>query len=711
MRKGKLTSSQKSVLEAKYEPNSTLKVVAGPGSGKTTTLLHKVHHLIDSQNIHPDEILILSLTNKAVDNIFGKLTSVFYELTDSDDAQHIEQVADKIGCYTIHGLANKIVTQREGTVSIIEENGWRGLSQLVSKDYWNKTRSPGKKTKRLEKLLSEYKKQNKSSDDTIDKLIQIMDSCKVLTNEDLIIRASKILTEPTFDSAEFSFIRDLNQRYKVILIDEFQDLYPQLLPLLQTISKNKQLIIFGDVHQSIYEFLGANSTVVEALDHLHSNTITVHLNDNFRCSPEIMKAARKVINKEHVAVELETISDIIVKEPSKVDPIIESIDNVDAQLRYIETEISKLVCSSAKLSDIAILTRSNAEIDTIIDYFKNSAIPFEKLTSQPEWMSDVRIQYIIDFMRTILLTSDDNNSNNNNYRPNERNCTPNWKSDFNTIVTLSGVKGIGYATIQQLYQSALSNEQPLWEYLKSLDAGDIPIAGHIKQQIQRYVGLLRELHRSSFVSSCNEPIELLEMLVNIISDIEYQPLINISKKDLDIVMKHLQDLLLALNEAKDSKPSDCSLLEWFLTHYIEQVTSAHHEKLLAGNKDDIGTIKLSTIHAAKGLEFPIVLISNLSQNQYPIDTNALYVAMTRARNLLYLINVNHKEIKNIDRFSHSILEQRNFWKYYNRDLKRTNIITTKSYYTELSKKYNLLPSKRMLHSAPKTFLRAAKFLF
>ncbi|KAL3229791.1 ATP-dependent DNA helicase HMI1, mitochondrial [Nakaseomyces bracarensis] len=706
-----LTASQRRVLDVPYEPSSTVKVVAGPGSGKTTALLHKVHHLIESQAVYPDEILILSLTNKAVDNIVEKLLGVFHELSPNVPIELLEREVDQIGCYTIHGLGNRVVTENEGSISIIEENGWRGLSQLLSRDFWIKKHIVGNKTKKLEALLSEYKKNNKQDDNHFEELLKIMNACKVLTNEDLILKAADHLRKPSqhvSENQEYTFTKSLLQRYKVVLIDEFQDLFPQLVPLLEVIAKNKQLFIFGDVHQSIYEFLGDNRKVVERLDNVHENLTTIHLDDNFRCTPEIMASARRLINKNKEETNLETISDLIVKKPCGITPIFTAFDSQNDHLRYLVSEISQAICSSAKFSDIAILTMTNSEISTIAEYLKNVHIPFEKLTAQPEWMSDFRILFIIDLMKAVFLTCENKLVDGSGREGVSSERKNNWKSDFSVITTLNGTKGIGTTTIQQLYKGSSENGVSVWEYLVNNDFSGIKITESIQGILRRYVSVIKNLHKDEFIKECLDPLQILEKITDVVTELQYQPLMSLQGREAQVTVEYLSDLLAAMRNSLESKPNDVPLIEWFLNTYVEQAATAHHQRLLNPSPGP-GKVKLSTIHSAKGLEFPIVFVSKLNQMDFQTPAknhNVLYVAMTRARNLLYLTNISHDKLPKISLPSVPLIENREFWMYYNKDLKRYNLMEPNILrYNEICAHYNLNPIAKRLYSTACRLLR------
>ncbi|CAI4050827.1 ATP-dependent 3'-5' DNA helicase SKDI_15G0630 [Saccharomyces kudriavzevii IFO 1802] len=671
----KLTPSQWKVVNKPYEPASTLKVTAGPGSGKTLTLLYKVLHLVTVENIKPDEILIFSLTNKAVDNIIENLLSVF------EYSHTSREIVSQIGCYTIHGLANRIVVENEGMVNIIEEIGWRGLMKLLPPS--KRTPHYFKSYKELEKVIKDYKLNgNRSSNivardanSVIEKLVELMDNCKVMTNDDLIIRAKKYLElDCSHADASSSFTQDLQKKYKVVLIDEFQDLYPSLSPLITTICKGKQLIMFGDTNQSIYEFLGCNRQIMLQLDNLHPrfSTTTLKLFDNFRSTPEIISLASKVINLPPTEKPVlddtdETPPELVRKLPCGVSPQLVSFDDLVAESEFIIDKITQLVCSSAKFSDIAILSRTNSHLTKLASVLKKYGIPFQKLKSQPDWMDDLRIQFLLDILKVCSLASDEKHSHGFN-------TSDKWQSDFSLLVTMSAIKGVGDASIQALYKACGLKNLSIWKYITMVPNFEWPLGFSIKKKIENYTSNLYEMIESDQIHQLEDPLELIEKISEIINNLNLNPMYFQSMSDSQSSSEfksHLQEMAQVMKVSKLNKPPSISFVKWFLETYFDQTMTFHQAKQTLQTAGP-GTIKLSTIHSAKGLEFPIVFLTNGSVSNFPMDTNSLYVGMTRARNLLYMCNMKHQSlVTKPPSYSKSIMSNEFFWDYYRRDLNRS----------------------------------------
>ncbi|AET38488.1 ATP-dependent 3'-5' DNA helicase Ecym_2790 [Eremothecium cymbalariae DBVPG len=702
------TQSQQRVISYPYQPNSTLKVVAGPGSGKTFTLLNRVYDLIRHDTVKPDEILILSLTNKAVDNIVLKISETFRKLNSDGHWTDEELVAiiDQLGIHTFHSLANKIVSERVGLVSVIEDNGWRGLMKLLPNDFW-KTRklSLTRTPKVFARFIREYQIGNirKEGDPIAEKLLTFMKGSNIITNDDLLLLASSNLDTAMEENCT-GFTNDVLYKFKVIFVDEYQDLFPVLAPLLKKIALNKQLVMFGDEDQSIYGFLGNNSIVMKELASIRSKNKSVVLNlfDNFRCTPEITKTANKLTNNPKKSL-IEDSKELkrFIKPPSNVLPcVLNTIDTIE-ELEFLTDQICLLVSSSVKLSDIAILTRTNIQMSEIATHLSSYGIPIEKLTSQPDWMSDVRLGFLIDLLKVATLVREEA------LLPEDSGVQSTKKSDFSVILTLSALKGIGDSTIQSLYDAANKQGLSLWNYITNSLRYNWKHGLSSKNKVEAYVDTIEPLIDNIALQKLDAPKELINNLIEVGIKLEIQMLQPSANQDLEELNSNLVEFYKVVKSCSLNKPSEVSLAEWILKTYSEQTLAVHRRLFTNPENNTSQCIRLSTIHSSKGLEFPIVFLMGRSQLNFPIDNNSLYVGMTRCRNLLYLVNVNHPKIKNLPNKSpYDTLRNKDFWAYYNRDLNRPYKVTNHDglqIYNQLRKKYNLRSNHTRSYSSISRF--------
>ncbi|AGO11878.1 AaceriADR113Wp [[Ashbya] aceris (nom. inval.)] len=680
-----LTASQLRVVSHPYEPCTTVKVIAGPGSGKTLTLLHKVYNLVYNGIVAPNEILILSLTNKAVDNINEKLMETFQEADHNQrwsDEERVE-ILEQIDVNTFHSLANKVVLENEGLVNIIEDNGWRSLMRLAGKSYRGQSRNY-LTPRTFARMIQDYKEGRLQPDKIdADAILELMKTCKVVTNEDLIHLCGKFLADAEPQTSTGMTGRLLNN-YKVIIIDEAQDLYPLLFPMLKLIATDKQLILFGDEHQSIYGFLGSNKHFMKQVGSMRpaEKTFTYELYDNFRSTPEIMDAAQSVIDRK--ALPATACADgLHNKTLSGVQPISLTLQEPLEELCFLVDQICQLVCSSAKLSDIAILTRTNEHMNNVAHGLKIFGIPVEKLTAQPQWMSDTRILFLIDIMKLLTAVFQEQG-------PTDQNNNLKTKTDFSVVVTLGEVRRVGPSLIHSIYNGAKVNKVSCWEFINSVEHRE-RLTTRRRKIVEEYLDALAPLLARSKFEGLNTPLDLVNELSQLIERLDV-PLFQLKNEEqLQEFRENLLEFYQVLKLCSYSKPSDIPLMEWFVKTFLEQTVQL--QKKIVSNQTDRNTIKLSTIHSSKGLEFPIVFLLGQLDKHLWGDNNTLYVGMTRARNLLYMTNINHSKLKALNSIEHPyMIDNAFFWNYYNNDLGRPykpNLASSTKNYKHLLDKYRI----------------------
>ncbi|SCU91335.1 LAFA_0F03136g1_1 [Lachancea sp. 'fantastica'] len=685
------TPSQQDVIMSKYEPGTTIKVVAGPGSGKTLTLMLKVRELVLKGSVKPDEILILSLTNKAVDNATEKLSQVFQENTTLGIQDgSVADIVSQINVSTLHGLANRVVVENEGLINIIEENGWRSLLKLIPPAILRKL-GPNKAgaaltPKMFERLFRNYQiaGKSKTKDATMERIISIMRGSKVVTNDELIVLAAKHLEQARSSSIvkpSDSFAQDLLDKYKVIVVDEFQDLFPSLLPFLESISRGKQLILFGDPHQSIYGFLGNNRALMQSLENCRSSQglKTYHLRDNFRSTPEISGFSSSLISPDVPAAQGKFYS----KPPMGLQPLAIQTNDPNEELEILIREISRMVTSSARFSDIAILARTNAQVGTVAGCLKAYGIPFEKLTAQPDWISDKGVKFLTDLIKLCVLVGKEERQSDGTNQPTT------FKSDFSVIITLSASKGLSNNALQALFAEARESNISLWNVIANGKISSVSAAN--KTKIRNFVNHVNTLMIQLKANPNPEPIALISTVADTAYRLGFLAEGIKSSDAADTFKSHIAEWLKALKLCSLSKPDNVPSIEWFLETQFDQ-NHASSTSLVSNGNQDLGAVKLSTIHSSKGLEFPIVFLLGSSSSAYAIEKNALYVGITRARNILYMSNISDGLLPKLISCNGNRHWNKQIWSYYNSDLKRPCVMSTAKgldNFTSLTKKYGL----------------------
>lgn len=668
-----LTAQQKDIINLKLEPRTIINVVGGPQCGKTVALVNKVIHHVINNNLSPNDILILSLTNKNVENLVqtGKLiANKIYDVTVN---------WDQFNVMTFHGLANRILLHDKGyptnnicnnIVSGVHE--WNLLYSLAEVD-WNyasiiegthKKNSPKQiknKGKYLENIIRMYQNNSKkypftSNEESLaQNAINIMNDCKIMTNDDLVKNATEILKTQQVDSN--SNLGNI-LKYKLIIIDDSQDLYPLLLPFLEQMLRlnHAQLLLFGDPNQRLYQFMGDNLAVMRQLLGMYGNdkSITLKLDQNFSNCPEVLAFAKNIslTNPTH------SLSNCLftLNTASNINPQIYNFNDSLDQFEFIVQEISKIMTSGVtKFSDILILSQTNTYVNELINHLKLYGLPCEKVLNKPEWIDDFRIQFILNLLKII-----------------EYEKKPSMNCNFPVLIILSQLKGIGNKSLQTLYHYCQQNRNiDIWNYFLTTKLSDWDPFIFKKSRIYNYLLCIKK-HIPEKIAELNTT-EIIQMINDIIIELDCPLFKYISEEDLEDFKSKFKKMVNILHYYEYVKSGDLSLITFFLTHYL---SSKMENKSKYLNK-----INVSTMHSAKGLNFPIVILANSPPNNsnkyFSIDTNILYTSITRAKHLLYLININHprvsqekfKKVPNIGLYEP-------FWRYYLNTKKNESLITT-----------------------------------
>ncbi|CCH42730.1 ATP-dependent DNA helicase pcrA [Wickerhamomyces ciferrii] len=578
-----VTKSQLDVITSPIDPGTTLQVIAGPGSGKTTTLVYKIAYMIGTLKIQPSEILVLSMTNKAVETLKQQVDAILGT-----------GVGDKVDITTFHGFSHRLVLENNeskglGTdIQIIEESGWRTLVAMVD----------GKITKPiLTRLLEKIKlkgiedndvkmliKRYKIKVDSLKEVLDTLESSNVLVHSDILRGAKQLIKDG---------IVQLN--YKTVIVDEFQDVYPELYQLIELVGKSPHLVTAGDPDQSIYSFLGSNLDVHKSLQKLKPIN-KLYLQETFRSTPEIIHASDTLLGKE--------VPSIALKEMGGIKPMARLFDDENEQFEWIASEIFRLINDSEGIiepNDITILGRTNNELNKIQKTLNLHGIMDMKLTSNPPWLTN-NLFHLVDYLRVLAAPEE---------------------SKFPIMCTLNLLPGVGKVAIRNCVQGAIEEDVTLWEYLKKTNRD-----GTLNKKIMPYV---QEIEKARFEIDFDNPESIFKTVIQLAHDLGLLKLISKSvttKADKEQIINQLQEFYENLKISNNNKATDISLTQHFLKNYLHVLPISKNIK----------SVKLSTVHSAKGLEFPIVFLlgSPLADFFRAEDKKLTYVAMTRAQSLLYV---------------------------------------------------------------------------
>ena len=587
-------------IEAVSSTEGYIRVIAGPGSGKTRTIVNRYGYLIENCGITSSHILCVTFTNKAANVMKERLKKFF----GSNFSGMI---------YTFHGLCAKILRKDiyrinfPETFNIIDDND----KENIYKNIYEKLslEKSNMKYKEMDDCIYFYKRNN---------LVEYIEYLTDLTNEkqlncenyiaeylntqrknyaldfnDLILMCLYIFAK--YDDVLIKY----QNMFQYIMIDEFQDINNLEFQLATLFSeKHKNLFVVGDPDQQIYSWRGAQNYITH-FDEIFPSCKTIILNVNYRSTPEIINVSNDVIryNSDRIEKEMETYN-----QHGKM-PVFYHAKNQFDEADWICHNINKLVEEKNSLNDIAIIYRMNRNSKFLEDAFVKNNIPY-RIYGNVGFYERKEIKDIISYLR-FLVNHDD--------------------LSFERIINCP-TRQIGKKKLEFLYGKQYINGKSL--YANALEYSNNPIFKNCK--LKEFLELIKQ---------CEEKIEkesVSDLLNFIYKNSGYEKMI--IKESNDDRLENINELFDALKNVETSYGEKLTLQD-----YLEMVSLDYNNQ--DNGKDD--KINLMTAHLSKGTEYKFVFVCSLSESIFPISRaitqNAMeeerrlcYVAFTRAENQLFL---------------------------------------------------------------------------
>jgi len=585
--------------------NESALVLAGAGSGKTKVLTSRIAWLIHNQITNPIGLIAVTFTNKAAKEMLMRVT----------DQLPIHTRGMWVG--TFHGLCNRMLRIHHKEVSLPE-----GFQILDSSDQLSAI-------KRLMKIMNvdtdtfpakeiQYFINSNKDEGIRSKYAKTYDAHTKKINEIYSEYEKQCLREGVVDFPELllscfelleknsSLRKHYQERFKHILIDEFQDtslLQYKWLKLLA--GKNNYIFAVGDDDQSIYAFRGARVGNMQDLEKDFKIKKIIKLEQNYRSTNNILNAANSIIEKNTIR-----LGKNLWAASGDGDLIQQYVGLSDSdEANFILDEIKMLHREGIDYKKIAILYRSNAQSRILEHTIVSNNIPY-RVYGGLRFFERAEIKNALAYLRLISNKSDDN--------------------AFLRIVNFP-TRGIGARAIEQLQDIAKKNNYSLWEAAKKIESQN----EKIKKGVPFFVNLIKSIEDEIQGYSIAESIETLVIR----SDLKDHYL-----KDKDGIdrISNLEELVSAAVTFIDTTEIENEALN--LVEFLNY-TSLESGELQASATDD--ALQLMTIHSSKGLEFDVVFITGLEDGLCPHEQSLtedgleeerrlMYVAVTRAKNKLYL---------------------------------------------------------------------------
>ena len=591
-------------LEAVTLPPQSALILAGAGSGKTRVLTTRIAWLIQTGQVSPQGILAVTFTNKAAKEMLTRLSAM------------LPINIRGMWAGTFHGLCNRLLrahyreAQLPATFQILDTadqlSAIKRLMKVMNVDdekfppkqimgYINSCKEEGLRaqavdaydahSQRMREIFEEYDKQCQREG--------------VVDFAELLLRCYELL------SRDANIREHYQSRFRYILVDEFQDTNRlQYLWLKLLAGHENSIFAVGDDDQSIYAFRGARvGNMHDFQQDFHIDKV-VKLEQNYRSHSNILDAANAIIthNRNRLGKNLWTAA-------GKGEPVrlYEAYNDID-EANFIVDEIKSLHQDGINLSDMAMLYRSNAQSRVIEHALFSAGLPY-RVYGGLRFFERAEIKHALAYLRLMANADDD--------------------TALLRVINFP-TRGIGARSLEQLQEAARAQQCSLWQAAVNKVGAGRPGKG-----VEGFVALVRQMQDEAVGLTLAEMADLATSLSGLKA--HYQ-----TEKEGEDRIANLEELVSAAVTFVNNNDGQNTLVDFLTFASLE----AGEHQAEAGSD----ALQMMTVHAAKGLEFKIVFIGGLEEGLFPheqsmYESNGLeeerrlmYVAVTRARERLYLSN-------------------------------------------------------------------------
>ena len=603
----KLNNSQKAAVEAVDKP---ILIFAGAGSGKTRVLTYKISHLIKKGVVKPEEILAVTFTNKAADVMKQRVNAL------------IKNNVQVLNIGTFHSICAKLLRNEIKHIgftknfAIYDRADQTSLIKIIMAEINISKNSVMPKTA-LNKIsyykskLIDPKTAIKSAKTLQDKIIvDIYKSYNKSLKENNAVDFDDLLNFPLEIFNNHPRILGKYQKlWKYILVDEYQDTNKaQFLLVKMLAEKHRNICVVGDDDQSIYGWRGADIRNILDFEKDFPECETFTLENNYRSTNQIIQAAQSVVRNNSDRVDKDLLS---VNGEGDLIGVIETHDEMEEADAVINALQKEIKMNKRTFNDFSVLFRTNSQSRALEDSFRRSAIPY-KIIGGTRFYERKEVKDVLGYLRLIVNIDD--------------------TISLRRIINFPP-RGIGLKTVDKCFIQSIKDNKKLFEVLNNPEPmkirgkqGDSLIAFY--KLIKKYNQLLSKLNASELARALVEEVGILNF---------YKQQDNIEDNER---YDNVLEILNSIDEFMDRKP-DASISD-----FLEEVS-------LLTDIDDWNTdenyVTMMTVHASKGLEFPVVFVTGLEDGLFPLsialneqqimeeERRLFYVALTRSQEMVYLL--------------------------------------------------------------------------
>jgi len=601
--------------EAVLHTEGPLLVVAGAGSGKTRVLTYRVAHLISAAGAQPNEILAITFTNKAaaemrsrVEGMLGDVARRIWLMTfHAACGRILRREAPRLGYktnFTIYDQADQVRLVK-ACLDELERDPKRfvprGIHNQISSAK-NQLIGPAEYRSRVQSFYDQ------TVADTYELYQRRMFASNAVDFDDILMLTVDVLER--FPEA----LERWQKAFRYVLVDEYQDTNHAQYRLLQLLAgKHRNLCVVGDPDQSIYAFRGADIRNIMEFERDFPDARTIALEQNYRSTNRILRAANGVIAHNRERKEKQLFSELGEGQPVEVV----EVEDEHAEARFVAARIAALVEEGFSNDEVAVFYRTNAQSRVLEDVLVRQGVAYQVIGG-PRFYERAEVKDLIAYLQVI-------------------------DNPFDTVslqrIANRPRRGLGDASLARLQAYANAQGMSLWEAL------EFPEEAGLGTAQARATTALRTLLLSLQSGALELPVaELVERVLErsgYLEALEAERTIEAQGR-----MENLQELVGVAQEYQATAP------EPSLSNFLQEISLYADQDALRAEQS---LVTLMTLHNAKGLEFRAVFMIGMEEGIFPhsrsLEEGSLeeerrlaYVGMTRAQERLTLIHASARSL-------------------------------------------------------------------
>ena len=601
--------------EAVLQSEGPLLVVAGAGSGKTRVLTHRVAHLLAACGVKPNEILAITFTNKAagemrtrLEGLLGGVTRAIWILTfHAACGRILRREAERLGYrsnFTIYDQADQ-VRLTKACLEELERDPKRFVPRGIHAQISNAKNQLVGPDEYMARVSSFY-------DQTVAEVYQLyqrrLHGSNAVDFDDLLMLTVEIL-ERFPDAA-----KKWRKAFRYVLVDEYQDTNHAQYRLLQLlVADHENICAVGDPDQSIYAFRGADIRNVLEFERDFPGARTIALEQNYRSTNTILRAANGVIANNRERKEKNLWSDLGDGDPVRVL----EVEDEHAEARFVAAEVAQRIEEGFSGREIAVFYRTNAQSRVLEDVLVRQGVPYQVIGG-PRFYERAEIKDAVAYLQVM-----DN------------------PADAVSLLRIANRprRGVGDTTLTRLQLWAEANGTALYEALGHAEAAGV--GGASLRAVNTLQTLLQSLRAQSQELSVAELVQRVLEQSGYLESLEAERTIEARGR-----IENLQELVGVAQEYAEQaeQPS--------LSEFLQQISLFSDQDTI---REEQSLVTLMTLHNAKGLEFGAVFMIGMEEGIFPHarsveeqgieeERRLAYVGMTRAKEQLTLTHASSRSL-------------------------------------------------------------------